>query len=121
MPSDGHSATFLPSDHDAVEGLHSAQSFNSIIDWRLLLHSCRNHILLLTFQFQFHSDHVILLSRGRIVALGHPRHVLTDALLSDVFDCEVKVSVPPQPDVPYVLPQLCRLNRKTVHGINAKT
>jgi len=68
-----------------------------------------------------YADHLVLMSQGQITASGIPRHVLTDALLSDVFDCEVKVSVPPQPDVPYVLPQLCRLNRKNEHGMNAKT
>ncbi len=67
------------------------------------------------------ADHIVLMSQGQITASGIPRHVLTDALLSDVFDCEVKVSVPPQPDVPYILPRLCRLNRKNEHGMNAKT
>lgn len=68
-----------------------------------------------------YADHVVLMSDGRITESGPPRRVLTDALLSDVFDCEVKVSVPPQPDVPYVLPQLCRLNRTKEHGIRTKT
>ena len=56
-----------------------------------------------------YADQVALMSLGKISACGHPRHVLTDVLLSDVFGCEVRVNATPHNDLPYVLPQLCRL------------
>ncbi len=59
-----------------------------------------------------YADQIALMYQGRTTASGLPRHVLTDAPLSDVFDREVHVSLPPQSDVPYVLSQLWKLNRK---------
>ncbi len=55
-----------------------------------------------------YSDHVILMVRGRTTAAGSPCDVLSDALLSHAYGCMVATNTPPDPGVPYVLPQACR-------------
>lgn len=63
------------------------------------------HDLNLTAMF---ADHVIMLQAGRILAAGTPQEVLTSDLLSAVYGCPLRVSTPPPPDVPYLLPQVAQ-------------
>ncbi|MEI4232415.1 heme ABC transporter ATP-binding protein [Roseovarius sp. D22-M7] len=60
------------------------------------------HDLNLTAMF---ADAVCVLHAGRIAATGAPADVLTSALLSRVYDCDLRVSTPPPGAVPYLLPQ----------------
>jgi iron complex transport system ATP-binding protein len=48
---------------------------------------------------------VLVMRRGRIAANGAPGAVMQDALLSDVFDCPLKVGALPSGATPFVLPQ----------------
>jgi iron complex transport system ATP-binding protein len=50
------------------------------------------------------SDKIMVLHRGRTAATGTPQEVLSDGLMSRVFECDMKVGVPPV-GVPFVLPQ----------------
>ncbi|GGB06930.1 heme ABC transporter ATP-binding protein [Allosediminivita pacifica] len=52
-----------------------------------------------------YSDAVTVLSRGRCLASGHPRDVMTDDTLSEAYGCSLRVSVPPAEGLPYILPQ----------------
>jgi iron complex transport system ATP-binding protein len=60
------------------------------------------HDLNLTAAF---ADRVLVMRRGRIAANGAPGAVMQDALLSDVFDCPLKVGALPSGATPFVLPQ----------------
>ena len=60
------------------------------------------HDLNLTAMF---ADRIAVLRRGRLAAAGTPRAVLTDSLVSDVFDCPLKVDTLPPQGVPFLLPQ----------------
>ncbi|MFO7757809.1 MAG: heme ABC transporter ATP-binding protein [Roseovarius sp.] len=60
------------------------------------------HDLNLTAMF---ADAVCVLQSGRIAATGAPAQVLTSAILSRVYDCDLRVSTPPPDGVPYLLPQ----------------
>lgn len=50
------------------------------------------------------ADRLIVLNHGEIRADGHPREVLTDALVEDVFGVPLYVGRPPPDGAPYVLP-----------------
>lgn len=63
-----------------------------------------------------YADHVIVMANGCAVAAGSPCEVLTDAVLSDAYDCQVATNTPPVPGVPYVLPQACQPARGAGHG-----
>ena len=60
------------------------------------------HDLNLTAMF---ADRIAVMRRGRMAALGTPREVLTDALVSDVFDCPLKLDTLPPAGTPFLLPQ----------------
>lgn len=60
------------------------------------------HDLNLTAQF---ADRVAVLAAGKRLAFGTPDDVLTDATLSRAYGCALRVSTPPPPGVPYILPQ----------------
>lgn len=60
------------------------------------------HDLNLTAMF---SDRIFVMHRGRLAAGDAPQDVLTDELISKVFDCRLKVSAIPTDNVPFVLPQ----------------
>jgi iron complex transport system ATP-binding protein len=60
------------------------------------------HDLNLTAMF---ADRMSVMHRGRLAASGKPAEVLTDALISKVFECDLRVGVPPTPGTPFVLPQ----------------
>ena len=51
------------------------------------------------------ADHVLVMHRGRVAASGAPRKVLSDSLISNVFECDMKVGTLPAGDIPFVLPQ----------------
>jgi iron complex transport system ATP-binding protein len=53
------------------------------------------------------ADEIVLMSDGRQAARGRPAEVLTDALLSAAYGCEIRLNTTPHPDVPFVLPQTC--------------
>ncbi len=59
------------------------------------------HDLNLTAMF---ADQVALISHGVVVASGVPANVLRDDVLSEVFQCDLKVGAVPRADVPFVLP-----------------
>jgi iron complex transport system ATP-binding protein len=60
------------------------------------------HDLNLTAMF---ANRIFVMHRGRLAASGTPAEVLSDELISQVFECELRVSVPPAAGVPFVLPQ----------------
>lgn len=53
-----------------------------------------------------HSDRLVLLGAGRVVADGSPSEVLTRALVEAVYDCSVQVFERPDGCAPVVLPTL---------------
>jgi len=60
------------------------------------------HDLNLTAMF---ASRIFVMHRGRLAASGTPAEVLTDELISRVFECELRVGVPPAAGMPFVLPQ----------------
>jgi len=60
------------------------------------------HDLNLTAMF---SDRVFVMHGGGLAAGGTPQDVLTDELISKVFECRLKVGAIPADNVPFVLPQ----------------
>ena len=60
------------------------------------------HDLNLTAMF---ADRIFVMHRGRLAAAGSPREVLSDELISRVFECRLKVGVLPAAGTPFVLPQ----------------
>lgn len=61
------------------------------------------HDLNLTAMF---SDKVVLMKDGGVLAEGSVPEVLTDANLSEAYDCEVHVNTAPAAGVSFVLPQM---------------
>lgn len=51
-----------------------------------------------------YADSVLALRKGRVAGWGPPQAVLTDALLSDLYDCTMQVGRLPAPGQPFVLP-----------------
>lgn len=60
------------------------------------------HDLNLTVAF---AHRVIVMHRGQSLASGTPEEVMRDALLSEVFDCQLKVGAIPDGSTPFLLPQ----------------
>ncbi|WP_309085877.1 heme ABC transporter ATP-binding protein [Chelativorans sp.] len=60
------------------------------------------HDLNLTAAF---ADRVHVMHKGRSAAAGTPEEVMRESLLSDVFDCSLKVGAVPSGRIPFVLPQ----------------
>ncbi|WP_102108373.1 heme ABC transporter ATP-binding protein [Oceaniglobus roseus] len=56
-----------------------------------------------------HADRILVLCEGRRLAFGAPSEVLTSDILSRAYGCNLGVSVPPPPGVPYVLPHAASL------------
>ncbi|MGO4833782.1 heme ABC transporter ATP-binding protein, partial [Rhizobiaceae sp. 2RAB30] len=56
-----------------------------------------------------YADRVFVMHRGRLAAAGAPGEVLSDELISRVFDCRLKVGALPQGNTPFVLPQSAAL------------
>lgn len=52
-----------------------------------------------------YADRVAALHGGRLAGFGVPADVLTDDLISSVFECRLRVGKVPAPGVPFVLPQ----------------
>ena len=48
-------------------------------------------------------DRIIILFKGRIHAQGHPKEVLTEEILSDVYNTPVKVMYHPDSESPVVV------------------
>jgi iron complex transport system ATP-binding protein len=51
-----------------------------------------------------YADHVAVLAEGQRLAFGTPAEVLTDDTLSRAYGCTLRVSAPPPPGLPYILP-----------------
>ncbi len=51
------------------------------------------------------ADTIFVMHRGRLAAAGSPSDVLSDALMSKVFECRLKVGALPAAGTPFVLPQ----------------
>ncbi|MEL6205186.1 MAG: heme ABC transporter ATP-binding protein [Pseudomonadota bacterium] len=56
-----------------------------------------------------HADRVAVMAEGRLRALGPPSEVMTDALLSDVYGCHLRVGAAPKPPSTFVLPHCAAL------------
>jgi iron complex transport system ATP-binding protein len=52
-----------------------------------------------------YADHVAVMHRGKLVEAGQPGEVVTDRLMSKVFDCPLRVGAIPAGGRPFVLPQ----------------
>jgi iron complex transport system ATP-binding protein len=52
-----------------------------------------------------YAERVHVIHEGRLAAAGSPRDVLKDAMIADVFDCNLRVGVVPDSHIPFVLPQ----------------
>jgi iron complex transport system ATP-binding protein len=52
-----------------------------------------------------YADRIFVMHCGRLAAAGSPQEVLSDELISRVFECKLKVGVLPAAGVPFVLPQ----------------
>jgi len=59
------------------------------------------HDLNLTAMF---AGHVAVMEEGRIAAAGPAPEVLTSSLLSQVYDCTLRINTPPRNGTPYILP-----------------
>ena len=55
------------------------------------------------------AERIVVMHRGRVAATGTPHDVLSDGLMSRVFECALRVGVPPQAGQPYVLPHAASL------------
>jgi iron complex transport system ATP-binding protein len=55
------------------------------------------------------ADRIFVMHRGRLAAAGSPQSVLSDELISKVFECRLKVGVLPAGNTPFVLPQSAAL------------
>jgi len=51
------------------------------------------------------ADHILVLDKGRQVAMGTPRQVLTPQLFKQVFQVDISISHHPQQDYPMIIPQ----------------
>jgi iron complex transport system ATP-binding protein len=56
-----------------------------------------------------YADRVAIMSAGRLRATGTPDAVMTDAILSEVYGCRVRVGVAPEGARPFVLPHCAAL------------
>lgn len=52
-----------------------------------------------------YADRVLMISKGRVAALGRPADVFADDLLCQVFECPLRVGVLPANNAPFMLPQ----------------
>lgn len=52
-----------------------------------------------------YADRIFVMHRGKLAAAGPPQEVLSDELISSVFDCNLKVGALPKGNTPFVLPQ----------------
>jgi iron complex transport system ATP-binding protein len=55
------------------------------------------------------ADRIFVMHRGRLAAAGSPQNVLSDDLISRVFECRLKVGALPAGNTPFVLPQSAAL------------
>ncbi len=53
-----------------------------------------------------YADRVAVLSEGQRLAIGTPGEVLSDAILSRAYGCNLRVCTPPPSGVPYILPHV---------------
>ena len=60
------------------------------------------HDLNLTAMF---ADSVAVMHKGKLDTIGTPQQALTDDRLARVYECSLRVGVPPAQGVPFVLPQ----------------
>jgi iron complex transport system ATP-binding protein len=52
-----------------------------------------------------YADRVFVMHRGRLAASGSPEEVMSDDIISRVFECRMRVGALPAGGVPFVLPQ----------------
>lgn len=60
------------------------------------------HDLNLTAMF---ADRVAIMNRGELDTIGTPQMTLTDERLARIYECSLRVGVPPARGVPFILPQ----------------
>ena len=63
------------------------------------------HDLNLTAMF---ADRIVLMSEGTVLADGPPASVMTNAILSRAYRCDLRVSCPPPGNLPFLLPHAAR-------------
>jgi len=74
---------------------------------------CVLHDLNLAAMF---ADLVVVMRQGRVAARGAPAEVLTSDILSDVYDCDLRVGTAPPAGIPFVLPHAAGAARPGPHG-----
>ncbi|RFC69505.1 MULTISPECIES: heme ABC transporter ATP-binding protein [Mesorhizobium] len=52
-----------------------------------------------------YADRIIVLARGRMVAVGTPDQVIRDDVIAAAFECHLSVGKTPQGNAPFILPQ----------------
>ena len=55
------------------------------------------------------ADVIVVMRQGRVAARGTPSEVMTSDILSDVYDCHLRVSTAPPVGIPYILPHAAGL------------
>lgn len=63
-----------------------------------------------------YADAILAIRMGRVAGFGTPAEVLTDALISEVFDCPMRVGRLPDPMGPFVLPQSAGRRGEPAHS-----
>lgn len=56
-----------------------------------------------------HADRIAIMAVGRLRAIGPPTEVMTDALLSEVYGCRLRVGTAPEGAAPFILPHCAAL------------
>jgi len=57
-----------------------------------------------------HADRIAVMQSGHLRAFGAPAEVMTDAILSEVYGCRLRVGAAPEAPAPFVLPQCAALS-----------
>ncbi|MDZ7709384.1 MAG: hypothetical protein U5K36_04285 [Roseovarius sp.] len=52
------------------------------------------------------ADVIVVMRQGRVAARGTPSDVMTSDILSQVYDCHLRVSTTPPVGIPYILPHV---------------
>lgn len=52
-----------------------------------------------------YADHIFAMKRGRLIAEGNPRDIITTGLMKDVYGMESDIITDPETGDPYVIPR----------------
>lgn len=56
-----------------------------------------------------YADYVGLLHNGKLLCFGNPSEVMNDKILSEAYNCRIKVNITPQNDKIFILPQSTKI------------